>query len=214
MREMSAGQIAREEFWNTLTHGIGVILGIAGLVVMLIVAAASGSALHVVCAAIFGSSIIALYGASTIYHYNWSHPKVETFKLLDHAAIYVLIAGTYTPFTLIGLGGAWGWSIFGTIWGLAVAGLVFKLLYIGRYPKLSTAIYLAMGWLIIIAAQPMYYRMPGGAWFWIVAGGLSYTVGVYFYTREKMPFAHAIWHLFVLAGTAFHFMGILLYMLP
>ncbi|HHG83957.1 MAG TPA: hemolysin III family protein [Bacteroidetes bacterium] len=211
---MNFEQIAREERLNTLTHGFGVLLSIAGLVIMLVVASQSGSALSIVCAAIFGATLIALYAASTVYHYFHAHARVHTFKLLDHAAIYLLIAGSYTPFTLLGLGGAWGWSIFGTIWGLAVAGLVFKLLFIGKYPRLSTTIYLLMGWLIVVATQPMLERMPGGAWFWIIAGGLSYTLGVFFYTRKRMPYAHAIWHLFVLGGSVCHFFGVLFYLLP
>ena len=155
-----------------------------------------------------------MYLASTLYH-SFQHPKVKgVFKILDHAAIYLLIAGTYTPILLVSLRDAWGWSLFGVMWGLAVAGIVFKFFFIGRFEKLSLVIYLLMGWMGVIAAGQIIDALPFGGLLWLLAGGISYTTGVIFYRWEKLKYSHAIWHLFVLGGSICHFFAIFLYVLP
>ena len=186
-----------------LTHAAGVLASVAGTVVLIVLAARAGTT-AVVAASVFGASLILLYTASTLYHATRTQTIKLRLKVLDHCAIYVLIAGTYTPFTLVGLQGAWGWSIFGVIWGLAASGVVFKLFFTGRFPKVSTALYIAMGWLIVIAAVPTIRALPPVTLAWIFAGGVAYTSGTYFYHNRRIPFAHAIWHVFVLAGSVSH----------
>ncbi len=172
--------------------------------VLIALAAMAGSPAHVVGAVVFVSALVLLYTASTLYH-AIPHPVPKArLKVLDHCAIYVLIAGTYTPFLLGGLRGPWGWSLFALIWTLAAAGIVFKLFTTGRFTRVSTAIYVAMGWLIVAAAGPMRASLPSETIGWLVAGGVAYTGGTVFYLSRRLPFAHAVWHLFVLAGSAFH----------
>lgn len=203
-----------DELVNAVTHGLGTALSVAGLVILLVYAAMNGTAIHVVSAAIFGSSMILLYLASTLYHsFPWPDVK-RIFKIIDHSSIYILIAGTYTPFTLITMQGAWGWSVFGVIWGLAIAGIVFKTMFTGRFPKLSSGIYLGMGWMIVIAIKPLYDALPFGGLFLLFAGGLFYSFGVIFYSWKSLPFSHGIWHLFVLGGTICHFFAVLFYVIP
>jgi hemolysin III len=203
-----------EEVGNSITHGVGAALSIAALVILVVFAVLQGNPSKIVSFSIFGSSLIILYTASTLYH-SFSNKTVKRyFKIFDHAAIYLLIAGTYTPFTLILLKGAWGWTIFGIIWVLAIVGVIFKLLFIERFPKISTTIYLLMGWLILIAIKPMLESVPVGGLVWLLAGGLAYSTGVIFYVWEKLPFNHTIWHLFVLAGSICHFFSVLFYVLP
>lgn len=186
-----------------LTHAAGVLASVAGTIVLVVLAARAGTT-AVVAASVFGASLILLYTASTFYHATRTQTIKLRLRVLDHCAIYVLIAGTYTPFTLVGLQGAWGWSIFGVIWGLAASGVVFKLFFTGRFPKVSTALYIAMGWLIVIAAVPTIRALPPVTLAWIFAGGVAYTSGTYFYHNRRIPFAHAIWHVFVLAGSVSH----------
>ncbi len=196
-------RLSAEEIANALTHGAGVVASLAGWKILVVLAACAG-ALAVTGAWVFGAALFVLYSASTLYHAA-RNPRVKRWlKLVDHCAIYVLIAATYTPFTLLGLRGAWGWSLFGVIWGLAVAGVVFKLFWIGRFPRVSTGIYLAMGWLIVVAAVPTIRALSPSILFWLFLGGMAYTIGTYFYHNERIPFAHAIWHLFVLAGSVSH----------
>jgi hemolysin III len=203
-----------EELANSITHGLGIGLSIAGLVVMVVISAINGDAWHVVSSAIFGSTMILLYTASTLYH-SFQNPNVKrAFRVLDHSMIYLLIAGTYTPFTLVTLRGGWGWSLFGVIWGLALTGIGFKLFFTGRFPKISTIIYVIMGWLALIAIKPLIDTLPNGGLFFLFAGGVSYTLGVVFYVWHKMPYHHAVWHLFVLGGTVLHFFAILLFVIP
>ena len=159
---------------------------------------------RIVGSSVFGATLVLLYSASTLYHLARSPRLKRRLKTLDHAAIYLLIAGTYTPFTLVGLRGGWGWSLFGVTWGLAVAGVVFKLFSAGRYRVISTGIYLAMGWMVLVAAGPLVQRLSGGTLGWLLAGGLAYTVGTFFYLKRGMPYAHAVWHVFVLLGSACH----------
>jgi len=204
-------QTFAEELVNSITHAIGIPLGIVGLVVLIINANNYGDAWHIFSVSVFGASMIFLYTASTIYH---STSKVRLkFKLniIDHSAIFILIAGTYTPFTLVTLRGAWGWSIFGVVWGLAIIGVVTKILFINRYRKVTAYLYLAMGWIIVIALKPLINALPAGGLYLLIAGGLSYSAGIIFYQWKRLPFAHAIFHLFVLGGTVCHFFAVLLY---
>lgn len=200
-----------EEIANAITHGIGVALSIAGLVIM-IVLAASVSAISVVSVSIFGATLILLYLASTLYH-AITHPRLKyVLNIVDHCAIYLLIAGTYTPIALIWMRGAWGWAIFGTIWGLALVGIIFKMFFIGRFELVSTLMYVAMGWLCVIAWRHMTLTMPAGSMGLLIAGGITYTIGVPFYLLDRLPFNHAIWHGFVLGGSICHFLTVALYL--
>lgn len=193
----------REELANTLTHGAGVLASAVGTAVLVGLAAEAGTA-AVIGAAIFGGSLILLYTASTLYHATRAPITKVRLKVLDHCSIYILIAGTYTPFTLMGLHGTWGWSLLGIIWGLAAAGVVFKLFWTGHFRKLSTALYIAMGWLIVIATVPTVRALSPLTLAWLLAGGVAYTSGTFFYHNLRIPYAHAIWHVFVLAGSVFH----------
>ena len=194
----------KAELANTVTHGVGVLASITALVLLVIVAARGGDPWEVVGVSIFGSTLILLYLASTLYH-AVEHPVVKSrLKIVDHSAIYLLIAGTYTPFMIGVMRGGWGWSMFGVIWGLAVAGVVFKLFLTGKFPRLSTLIYVLMGWLVLIAAVPMFNLMDRQTLAWLVAGGITYTAGTAFYHNQRIPHAHAIWHLFVLGGSVCH----------
>lgn len=203
-----------DELVNALTHGIGVGLAIAGLVLLVVYGAVNGTAVHVVSGSIFGGTMVLLYLASTLYHsFPWPETK-RIFKIIDHSSIYLLIAGTYTPFTLVTLDGAWGWTLFGIIWGLALAGVIFKTMFTGRFPRLSSLIYLGMGWLIVIAIKPLYDALAFWGLFWLFAGGLSYSFGVIFYSWKSLPFSHGIWHLFVLGGTICHFFAVFWHVIP
>ena len=202
-----------EEIWHAITHGVGLALSIAGLAILVAYATLQGSALAVVSAAIFGTTLIVMYGSSTLYH-AITHTKVKkVFQQFDHASIYFLIAGTYTPVTLLALGGAWGWSIFSVVWGAAIVGIFLKFAYPGRFEKLSLMLYLLMGWMIIIATEPLLSSMESGGLWLLLAGGLSYTVGIIFYVWDKLTFNHAIWHLFVLGGSILHYFMVLIYII-
>lgn len=195
---------SREDVANVATHGFGVLASVAGGCVLIILAALSGSAWSIVGVSVFAASLVILYSASTLYHASRNETTRRRLKILDHCAIYVLIAGTYTPFLITSLRGSWGWSLFGVIWGLAVTGIVFKLYFTGRYPRVSTAIYIAMGWLVLIAAGPLVRVLGAGTSGWLLAGGLTYTAGTIFYHIKRLPYAHAIWHMFVLSGSICH----------
>lgn len=211
MTEKSYGQPdhhIREELASALTHGLGATAALAGGAVLITLAALHGDAWQLGAAIVFGVALLLLYLASTLYH-SIHHPVVKgRLKVFDHCAIYVLIAGTYTPFTLIGLRGPVGWWLFGTIWALALAGVVFKLFYTGRFKKLSTFIYVAMGWLILVAAKPLFAALDTWTLGWLIAGGLSYTLGTVFYHRPSLRYSHAIWHLFVLGGSVCHYIAV------
>ncbi|MCJ7766281.1 MAG: hemolysin III family protein, partial [Thiovulaceae bacterium] len=187
-----------EEIWHAISHGIGLALSIAGLTIMVTFAAMSGSVIAVVSSAIFGATLILLYGSSTLYHAITHLEIKQRFQQFDHASIYLLIAGSYTPITLVSLGGAWGWSIFAMVWIIAVIGITITFVYPGRSEKLSLFLYITMGWIIVIAIKPLLENMESGGLWLLLAGGFSYSVGVLFYVWEKLPFNHAIWHLFVL----------------
>ncbi|MCP1338931.1 hemolysin III family protein [Idiomarina sp. M1R2S28] len=204
----------KEEVAHALTHGIGAVLSIVALVFMLIWSAAYGDAWHIVAASIYGASLILLYTASTLYHaFPWPRMKA-VFQQLDHAAIYILIAGTYTPFALINLRDAWGWTLLGVAWGIALVGVVLELCMKKRIGWLSLTLYLGMGWMALIAVNPMIDNVDSGGLMLLVAGGLAYTLGVVFYVWKSLPYHHAIWHLFVLAGSVFHFFSIFYFVLP
>lgn len=204
---------AAEEMTNIVSHAAGLILSVVALVLMLVRASASGDALSIVSAAIFGASLIALYAASTFYH-GARDPVVRArLRINDHATIYILIAGTYTPFTLVTLNGWVGWTIFGITWGMALTGVILKLFYTGRYNLLSTLMYVFMGWIIIFAIKPLIESLPTAGMYWLFAGGIAYTTGAILYSIKKISFNHAIFHLFVLLGSACHFVAVYDYVL-
>ena len=197
-----------EEIAHSVTHGIGAALSVAGLVLLILRAVQTGDPWRVVSFAIFGATMVLLYTASTLYHALIPPRARHVFKVLDHALIYVLIAGTYTPFLLVSLRGPWGWSLFGVVWGLTVAGVVFKTMFVGRFRLVSTLLYLGLGWMCVIAIKPMIANVPTGGLIWLLAGGLAYSLGTIFYMWKGMRYHHAVWHVFVLAGTACHFQAV------
>lgn len=204
----------REEFANALTHGLGATAALAGGAVLITLAAIYGDHWQLIGAIVFGACLLLLYLASTLYH-AIQHPVVKgRLKVLDHCAIYLLIAGTYTPFTLVGLRGPWGWGLFAAIWSLAMAGVVFKLFFTGRFKRLSTLIYIAMGWLVIIAIKPLLASIDAWTFGWLLAGGICYTLGTVFYHRPSLRYSHAIWHLFVIGGSVCHYISVLAQVLP
>jgi hemolysin III len=194
---------------NSVTHGIGALLSVAGLVVLVVFAALYGDKWHIVSFSIFGGTLIVLYAASTLYH-SFSRPSVKAFfREIDHSAIFLLIAGTYTPFALTSLRGPWGWSMLGIVWTLALAGISIKFVRVFKFRGLSVAIYLFMGWMGLIAIRKIVTGVPQLSLILLVLGGLSYTTGVIFYSCRRLPFNHGIWHLFVLCGSAFHYFSVL-----
>ena len=198
----------RAEIASAVTHGLGAVAALAGGAVLITLTALHGDAWQLGASIVFGVTLLLLYTASTLYH-AIQHPVAKgRLKVFDHCAIYLLIAGTYTPFTLIGLRGPWGWGLFIAIWSLALCGVIFKLFYTGRFKRLSTFIYIAMGWLIIVAIKPMLNSLDAWTLSWLLAGGVFYTLGTYFYHRESIPYSHAIWHLFVIAGSVCHFVAV------
>jgi len=200
----------KEEIWNAITHGIGLVLSIPALVMLIIFAVNRGTVEHVVSFSIFGTTMFLLYLMSTLLH-SMPEKYKKVFSILDHSAIYLLIAGTYTPFLLVSLNGALGWTLFGIVWGLAVCGILFKCFFIHRFEFVSLIFYVLMGWLIIIAIKPLYAEISLSGMILLVTGGIFYTVGAVFYAWRKLPFNHAIWHLFVIAGSAFMYFCVLFY---
>lgn len=200
-------QSVGEEIANSISHGVGFLVALAALPLLLLGAAHHGT-LALIGAGVFGATMALLYLTSTLYHALTPNRAKRVFQVLDHGAIYLLIAGTYTPFTLGILRGPWGWTLLGLIWALALAGIVLKALVGVRYPRLSTGLYLGMGWLVLAAAQPLVLRVPGWGLFWLAAGGLAYTAGVGFYAMSHLRYRHFIWHLFVLAGTGCHLVAV------
>lgn len=204
----------KEELANSITHGVGIALSLAALVTLVSYASMQGDMWKIVSFAIYGLSLILLYTASTLYH-SFEDVKIKHYlKIFDHSAIYLLIAGTYTPFMLVMLRESIGWLLFGFIWGLALAGICFKLFFAGRFQILSTIIYLLMGWMVAFAFKPMIDHIPEGGLYWLLAGGIFYSLGVIFYLWKRIPYHHAIWHLFVLGGSICHFFAVLFYVLP
>ena len=201
-------QSLREEWVNALTHGFGIVAATAGGAVLITLAAVFGDALRVATATVFVVTLILLYTASTLYHAARQERIKARLKVFDHCAIFLLIAGTYTPFTLVALRGTWGWTLFGLIWTLAVIGVVFKLFYTGRFKRTSTAIYVAMGWLVIVAVGPLSQALPAWTVACLIGGGVAYSAGTPFYLSRRIPYAHAIWHAFVLGGSVLHFIAV------
>lgn len=202
-----------EERLNVITHFLGLILSIAGLVLLVTFASLYGTVWHIVSFSIFGVSMVVLYLASTLYHFAKKKSTRRKLNIFDHSAIYVLIAGTYTPFCLVVLQGALGWTLFGISWGLGLIGIVLKLFFTGRFNKLSTISYVLMGWVAIIAANPLIEKLSSEALLYLLLGGIFYTIGAVFYAIEKIPYNHAIFHIWVLFGTISHFIAIFFYVL-
>jgi hemolysin III len=200
-----------EEIANSLSHGIGLALAIIATPILIIAASRSGTAWNIAGVTVFAASMITLYFASTLYHALRHERAKRFFRMLDHGAIFLLIAGTYTPFTLGILRGPWGWTLFGLVWGLAIVGLTMKAVFGARYSWLSVVLYLTMGWLVVIAAPEVLHRVPLSGLAWIIAGGIAYTGGVGFYAAHRVRYAHFAWHLSVIAGTVCHFFAVLWY---
>lgn len=203
-----------EEIANALTHGAGVLLAVVALTLMIIMSVEHSDAARVISSIIYGSSLILLYSASTLYHSVQSPRIKRLFQLFDHCAIYILIAGTYTPFMLISLKGTWGYSLLIAVWSLTIFGIIFKAKFHDKYPKVSLFTYLAMGWLCVLVGGEMLTKIPTGGLLFLLAGGLAYTFGTIFFVLDRIPFNHAIWHLFVLGGSICHFFAIYHYVLP
>ncbi len=211
---MSSRYSLGEEIAHTVTHGVGILLSIAGLAVLVAFSALYGDAWHIVSTSIYGATLILLYTASTLYHGLPDAKAKQVMQRLDHAAIFLLIAGTYTPFTLVNLRGGWGWTLFGLVWAIAIAGMVLELASETRYKRLSIGLYLGLGWLVLIAIKPMLTSVAMGGLILLLAGGLCYSLGVIFYVRKQLAYHHAVWHLFVLAGSMLHFFSVLFYVVP
>ena len=203
-----------EERINILSHAAGLLLSMVAVVLLVTRASHYGNAWHIVSVAIFGASLIALYAASTTYHSATNAELRARLRVIDHATIYILIAGTYTPFALITLNGATGWVLFAVSWSMAISGIVLKLFFTGRFNLVSTLMYVFMGWIIIFAVKPLIANLPTAGLYWLVAGGLSYTLGAIIYSIKKIPLNHAIFHLFVLGGSICHFVAVYFYVLP
>jgi hemolysin III len=197
-----------EEVANSVTHGVGWLLSIGGLATLVTFAAITGGALRVVSCSIFGATLVLLYTASTLYHALPSERAKHIFRVLDHSSIFLLIAGTYTPLSLVAVGGPWGWSLFGSIWFLALVGVLLNTIAHGRWRWLSIVLYVGMGWLVVIAIRPLVASVSTGVLVLIVAGGLAYTLGLIFYGWRRLPYGHAVWHLFVLAGSVLHYLAV------
>ena len=199
---------------HTFAQSVGLVLSVIALVLLVVYSSIYGSTRHIVSFSIYGASLIVLYSASTFYHYV-QNPKLRyRLNIFDHSAIYVLIAGTYTPFTLVILKGWVGWTIFGVSWGLAIAGIILKLFFIGKYDKISTFAYVLMGWLIIFAIKPLVNNLPFEGLMWLLAGGIFYTIGAILYSFKNLKYNHAIFHIFVLLGSFSHFIAVFFYVLP
>ncbi len=203
-----------EEIANVATHGLGAIASGAGLAVLLVYSAWFGNAWHVVASAVFGTTLILLYSASTAYHAATNPRLRHAAKILDHASIYLLIAGSYTPFTLLALRGAWGWSLFAAVWLLAIVGVAMEAFWVYRPKWISAVVYLAMGWMVVLAGRRLAAALPPGAMPMLVAGGLLYSLGTIFYVLKRVRYAHAVWHGFVLGGSTCHFLAVVLLVLP
>ena len=204
-----------EEIANAITHGVATGLSLTGLAALIMLGVLrGGNAGQIASLVVYGTTLVLTYLASTLYH-SLTHPRAKAvFRVLDHASIYLLIAGTYTPFLVIRLWNPWGWSLLGIVWAMAVAGVLFKSLFLGRLRKASVVTYIAMGWLIVVAARQVVTHVPLGALVLLFAGGVIYTLGIVFYAWKKLPFNHAIWHLMVLAAGMCHYFAIFLYLLP
>jgi hemolysin III len=204
-------QSAGEEIANSVSHGVGLVAALAAMPFLVIHAARSGSRAYLVGASVFAATVVLLYLGSTLYHALPPGKAKRVFRILEHSAIYLLIAGTYTPFTLGVLRGAWGWSLLGLVWGLAAVGVLLEVTGGFRHPGFSIALYVGMGWLVVVAVRPLWLHLPGPGLLWLAAGGLAYTAGVGFYVAKRLRYGHFVWHLFVLVGTGCHFVAVRLY---
>jgi hemolysin III len=203
-----------DELVSSVIHGIGILLSVVGLAVLIVHAASSGTASDVLASAVYGISLILLYTASTLYHAIRVEAARRLLRTLDHIAIFLLIAGTYTPFTLIALRGTWGWSLFGIVWSLALLGSALELGLLKRYRRFAVLLYIAMGWVGIIAFRPLLAHLQTGGMVLLLAGGAAYTLGVPFYLWRKLPYHHSVWHFFVLAGSVLQFLAVFFYVVP
>ena len=210
VRRQSTG----EEIANSVTHGLGALLGIAALTTMVALAAVFGDAWHVVSTAVFGATLVVLYSASALYHATPHRRAKRILRVLDHSAIFLLIAGSYTPFTLVTLRGALGWWMFGVVWALAALGVLIEATPLRRWRAPSMILYLGMGWTVLAALGPLLRRLPADGLILVVAGGVAYTAGLVFYAAKRMPYAHAIWHVFVLGGSTCHVLAVVLFVIP
>lgn len=214
MRSAPKDRTSIEELANAITHGVGLVLSLIGFAVLLVLALMRGGPWQIAGCAIYGVTLVSLYAASTLYH-SASSPRLKRALLIfDHCAIYLLIAGTYTPFLLVNLRGPWGWSLFGVVWGLALAGVLFKFWFAGHFPILSTSFYVLMSWVGLVAVKPVLAHIPSTGLLWLAVGGLMYMLGVVFYAIRKIPFNHVIWHLLVMAGSTCHYVAILYAIFP
>jgi len=211
---VKTGYSIKEEIAHSVTHGIGALLSIVGLATLIVCSSMYGDAWHAVSSSIYGFTLVALYTLSTLYHCVTEPELKRIFQKLDHAAIFLLIAGTYTPFTLVNLRGAWGWTLFGMVWAISIAGIIMELMVKKRHRRISIGLYIGLGWLVVIAVEPMIANVAPVGLVLLFIGGLFYSLGVIFYVWKTLPYHHAIWHLFVLAGSAFHFFAVLLYVVP
>lgn len=203
-----------EEIAHSVTHGIGAALSVAGLTLLVVLAVWNGDIYQIISFSIYGATLVILYLASTLYH-GFQRPRVKrVFKILDHASIYLLIAGTYTPFLLISLRGKMGLTLLAVVWGLAILGVGFKAVFIDRFQKLSVLGYILMGWLCVVVIRELWVSVPLGGLIWLAAGGVFYMVGVIFYALQKIPYMHVVWHFFVLGGSLCHYLAVLLYLAP
>jgi hemolysin III len=200
-----------EELAHSITHGVGLLAAIAGLIALVALAAATRDPWRIWACSIYATPLVLLYAASTLYHALSGTRARHVFQVLDHSAIYLLIAGTYTPFALVSLRGPWGWTLLIIVWVLALAGVTMKALFGARWPVVSTALYICMGWTVVIAVKPLVAHVPPAAIAWLLAGGLAYTGGVVFYAWTRLRYSHAVWHLFVLTGSICHYIAVVLY---
>ncbi len=212
--QFDEGYSIGEEIAHSITHGVGALLSIGGLVVLVTLSATYGDEWHVVSSSIYGFTLILLYSSSTLYHAITKPDIKVVLQKIDHAVIFMLIAGTYTPFTLISLRGAWGWSLFALVWSIAVAGMAMELLVKNRRKWISISLYLGLGWVIVIATKPLMASVETGGLVLLLLGGLAYSFGVIFYAWKRLAYHHAIWHVFVMAGSALHFFAIMFYVIP
>ena len=199
-----------EDLVNSLIHSVGLLLALAALPLLVALASTFGSIWQIVSFSIYGASLLLMYAVSTIYHATRQVRRKRWLQVVDHGSIFVLIAGTYTPFTFITLNGPWGWSLFGVVWGLSIVGIGLKTVFGDRFDVLSTIVYIALGWMCVVAAVPLVHNLPPGGLVWLVAGGVTYSLGTVFYLWERLPFNHAVWHVFVLSGSVCHFIAVLL----
>ena len=211
---VTADYSIKEEIAHSVTHGIGVLMSVVGIAALIVYSSKYGDAWHIVSSSIYGFTLITLYTSSTLYHSVTIPDLKKVLQKIDHAAIFLLIAGTYTPFTLVNLHGGWGWTLFGMVWSIAIAGMIMELLVKNRYERISIGLYLGLGWLVMIAIEPMIANVAPGGLILLLVGGLFYSLGVIFYVWKTLVYHHAIWHLFVLAGSTSHFFAVFLYVIP